>query len=209
VVQESSIWVTLAKAVPGIVTAVTAIIGVRIAASGLTRWRQEAIGKRRVELAEDVLADFYEARDIMEAARSPMGFDNEGITREKEDWETARDTPILNAYFRTFERLSNKAEFFARLGARQYRFVALFGREAAKPYDEIYKIHREILVAVRMLITTYQDRREGSLPQDRKTWEKVIGWRPIGEDPITTRIDLAIGAMEATSHPIIQEAGSK
>jgi hypothetical protein len=35
---------------------------------GLTKWREERIGKRRVELAEDVLADFYQARDM--SARS-------------------------------------------------------------------------------------------------------------------------------------------
>src|ERR1700704_2881126 len=79
---------------------------------GLEKWRAETTGKRKAELAEDVLADFYQARDIINAARSPGGYVNEGRTREREDWESEDDTRILNAYYRTSARLASKADFF-------------------------------------------------------------------------------------------------
>src|SRR5262249_32311273 len=91
------------------------------------------IGKRKAELAEEVLGDFYEARDIITAARSPGGFGHEGVARPKAEWETEDDRRTLNAYFRTMERLRNKEEFFARFHARRYRFMAHFGTESGQP----------------------------------------------------------------------------
>ena len=84
------VWIELAKAIPSVVTAITAVVAVIIAARGLNRLRAETIGKRKVERAEDVLADFYQARDIINAARSPGSFGYEGATREKADWELER-----------------------------------------------------------------------------------------------------------------------
>jgi hypothetical protein len=75
--------------------------------------RAFAAWKRRTEFAEEVLGDFYQARDVIESARSPGGFGDEGSTREKEGWETEGDTRLLNSYFRTLERLDKKTEFFA------------------------------------------------------------------------------------------------
>ena len=100
---------------------------------GLNRWRAETIGKRKAEIAEEVLADFYEARDIINPARSPGSLGGEGGTRQRFEWETEEDTRMLDAYFRTTERLSKNAEFFAKLDARRYRFIAVFGKESAKP----------------------------------------------------------------------------
>jgi hypothetical protein len=111
--------------------------------------------KRRTEFAEEVLADFYKARDIIEAARSPGGFADEGTTRQHQPWETEDDTRMLNAYFRTIERLSAHADFFSQLFARSHRFIALFGGGAGKPFDDLWKLRGEILTAVRMLIATH------------------------------------------------------
>jgi hypothetical protein len=110
----------------------------------------------------------------------------------------------LNSYFRTTERLIKKSEFFAQLAARLYRFTALFGPEAVKPYDEIFRIRGEIFIAVRMLITTHKQRADGSLPQDRKQWETTIGWPHTEFDPVATRVDGAVQVMEAICQPVIQ-----
>jgi hypothetical protein len=144
--------------------------------------------KRRVELAEEVLSDFYQAHDIINTARSPGSFAHEGATRQKAEWESEDDTSTLNAYFATYERLRNKAEFFAQLHARRYRFMAHFGLEAAKPYDELHKIYNEIVIAVRMLVNTYRRRTEGLLPKNREAWERTIGWAPDEHDKIPDRL---------------------
>jgi hypothetical protein len=158
--------------------------------------RALAAWKRQTELAEETLADFYQARDIFQAARSPGGFGDEGDTRQKEEWETENDTRTLNSYFRTAERLAAKSEFFAQLASRLYRFTALFGADASEPYKQLFQIRSEILVAVRMLITTHRQRADGSLPQDRKGWESIIGWPHTEFDPIAARVDSVVEAME-------------
>jgi hypothetical protein len=166
--------------------------------------RAFAAWKRQTDLAEQVLADFYEAREIIEAARSPGGFEGEGKTREREQWEGERDSSLLDSYFRTFERLNNRSEFFSQLRARRYRFLALFGAEATKPYDELFKIRAEIFVAMRMLVTTHRQRYEGSLPEDRKVWEMTVGWPHVTPDPIDARMAAVVETIEKICRPIIQ-----
>ncbi len=45
---------------------------------GVDAWRREFIGKRKIELAEDVLTRFYEARDAIARIRSPFSTSREG-----------------------------------------------------------------------------------------------------------------------------------
>ena len=204
--QELSVWIELARAIASVVTAVMAIVGVCVAARGLNKWRAETIGKRKAELAEEVLADFYQARDIINAARSPGGFSHEGATRQKAEWESEEDTRNLNGYFVAYERLRNKEEFFAQFYARRYRFMAHFGLEAGKPYDELHKIYAEIVVAVQMLISSHRQGDHSSLPQARETWRTSIGWGMPDQDMIPGRLDRIVEAIENICRPAIQEA---
>ncbi len=160
--------------------------------------------KRKTEFAEQLLTDFYEAKEIVEGARFPGRWSNEGATRPREAWESEADSALLDSYFSTTERLTNKGEFFSRLFARRYRCMALFGREAAAPFDELQKIRNEVLVAVRMLITTHRNQTEGSLPRDRGMWEAKIGWGLTDTDPIAVRLDAAINVIEAIFRPAIE-----
>ena len=57
-----SFWIELLKSIPSIVTAGTAIYGLKIAKAGLARWNEETVGRRKTELAKQVLAEMYEAR---------------------------------------------------------------------------------------------------------------------------------------------------
>ncbi len=154
--------------------------------------------KRQAEFAEEVLADFYEARDIITQARMPGSFGDEGSTRKKEDWETPTDTSRLNSYYVPVERLFNRSEFFSKLYARRNRFLAMFGQGDAQPYDEIFKIRGEVLIATRMLISTYCDREQGGLPTSRREWEAQIGWGDAVTDPLTRRLNRAIERIEKT-----------
>lgn len=194
------------KAVAPVFTASAACFGAYIGYHGLTKWHTETVGKRRVELAESVLADIYEAKEIIEHARSPGGFSHEGATRPRSSWETEQDSMRLDAYFRTHERLAEKNEFFARLGATRYRVMAVLGKEAAAPYEDLYRIRGQLITSVMMLIQTYEQRDQGSLPQDRQEWEKAIGWRTLEGDKIAERLDTVITSLERICRPIIEAA---
>ncbi|HEV2161197.1 MAG TPA: hypothetical protein VGR52_03025 [Stellaceae bacterium] len=163
------------------------------------------IWKRRTAFAEDVLADFYQARDVISAARSPGSFEGEGSTRKRADWEQESDSSTLDAYFATTERLVAKREFFAQLYARRYRFMAYFGAEAVKPYDDLHKIYVEVVIAVRMLIDTYRNRDQGSLPAGHSRWKKVIWDIGSEDDVIRPRLDQVVAAIEAICGPAIRD----
>jgi len=194
------------KAVAPIFTAGAACSGALIAYKGLERWKRETVGRRRIELAEEVLADFYQARDIVQGARFPHQFSSdEGKTRQQASWEAEDDARTLNSYFRPIERLHKKIEFFSQLHARKYRVLALFGQEAVKPYDELFRIREEIVLAVEMLITTHGFPQLGSHLEDRKSWETTIGRRQPGTpDPIDPKLTSVIEAIERVCQPIIQ-----
>lgn len=58
----------------GLIRNVLVIIASIVAIYGIRAWRREFIGKRKIELAEEVLALFYETRDIIRYIRDPGGF---------------------------------------------------------------------------------------------------------------------------------------
>jgi|GEM_PF-3558617 len=207
--QAAPDWAGLLAGVPEVVTAVTAVVGVVLALRGLNRWRTEMIGRRRAELAEDVLTDFYEACQIMTDARNMGGWSSEGATRKAGEGETAGETDLLNSYFRTSERLFAKAEFFAKMRSRKYRAMAVFGASVAEHYDAFDKIHAEVNAAVHMLVITVGDGNDGSLPQNRKDWKATIGWCLPKDDPVKPRLDAVIEKVEAFCAPAIQESARK
>jgi hypothetical protein len=161
--------------------------------------------KRRTTLAEEVLAEFYHAKDIIDAARAPGSLGGEGDTRPREAWETEEDSRLLDSYYWPVERLDKRQEFFAQFLAKRYRFIALFGSDAGQPFLDFWRVRGEILVAVRMLISTHQQRHMGSLPEDRKHWETTMGWVHAPVDPIATRLDGVIEAIEKICRPVIQD----
>lgn len=48
---------------------------------GISSWRKEIKQRKEYDLAEEVLALFYEAKDIISFIRSPFGWSGEGKTR--------------------------------------------------------------------------------------------------------------------------------
>jgi hypothetical protein len=53
-----------------------------VAIYGISAWKVEFLGKRRIELAEEVLALFYQVRDAIESIRGSFGYEGEGKTRK-------------------------------------------------------------------------------------------------------------------------------
>jgi hypothetical protein len=214
-------WFELVRTLGSTVTAVAAVIGVVIAAHGLNKWQAETAGKLRIGLAEGVLADFYEARDIIQAARSPqaprtlldlgsgppLNLEGEPSTRRRVAWETPVMTEAYDKMYVAASRLENKTEFFSKLHARRYRFVAHFGPEAAKPYEEVRRVHDEIIIASRYLVSCALGGFTGD-PKVPEQWKITVQFDPKKEDQIAKRLDAAIAQMEQTCRPIIQ-AGVK
>ena len=166
--------------------------------------RTLAAWKRRTEFAEELLADFYQANDIIRAARSPAGFSNEGGTRTKFDWESESDTQALNSYFAATERLQAMSEFFGQIFARRYRSIALFGQEVGKPFDDLVRIRGEVMIGVRNLIANY--RRRNTIPQESwQRWEERIWDSGEDNDVVNSRLTAMVQAIEQICKPVIQD----
>ena len=104
--------------------------------------------------AEQVLADFYKAGKIFEEARSPHTFAGEGAGRSssaKSNYCRMR-AGLRNALYAPFERLAREIFFLSEMQARRFRFMALFGNDAAKPFLVFFRTYNEIGFATHTLI---------------------------------------------------------
>ncbi|WP_156527952.1 hypothetical protein [Bradyrhizobium stylosanthis] len=108
--------------------------------------------KRRVEFAEQLLADFYKFADIISAVRSPGAFGDEGSSRPRQDAEYAGTARNRDIYFVPLERLRKEQEFLSSLFSRRYQARALFQGALEEAFQPAAEIVNSIRVAASMLI---------------------------------------------------------
>ncbi len=158
--------------------------------------------KRRTELAEQALADFYRARDIFASARTPAAFGNEGATRPRQDRESEVEAQRRDAVYAPLERLAKERDFFAEMQARRFRFMAVFGDGSDSPFQAVAYSYNRVHTAVRTLINDHQHLSDNM----RQRCEAIIGWGlDDADDPIKQELDQAVSAMEALCRPVLQE----
>jgi hypothetical protein len=163
--------------------------------------------KRRVELAEEVLAGFLRVRDILREVRSPHGFGNEGEDRPKWENETDQQANSRRTYFVPISRLLKYSDFINNLMTKRYQMNAYFGSNAEAPFDIIWNILAQVQSAARMMMSSIalDGQRQGSDDLWEK-WERAI-WQGLEEpDPHVAEIERAIAAMEAICRPTLTEA---
>ena len=92
----------------GLITAIAQAVSVMFACwaiiSGVDAWKREFIGKRKIELAEEVLSKFFEVKDAVAFIRSPFVTSDEGKSRKHEASESAVVSELLDRGHVVFER---------------------------------------------------------------------------------------------------------
>ncbi len=177
--------------------ALGACIGAWAGLRGVNAWRAEVVGRRKAELAEEVLALFYRARDVLIWARLP----SDVAAREQPGsglYAAAVSTPV--------ERLTLESQLFSELQAGRYRFMAYFGKAAAGPFDEVRAIHAEIVKSAEQLARDQATPGQAAA-RARGALQQSIGWGRFGEDSLAKRLDEAILAVEDICRPLIDESG--
>jgi hypothetical protein len=199
--SASDIAVIYAPIIEAAALALTAVA----ACWALGTWRNEMVGRNRAKLAAETLAMFYEARDIIADVRFFGSFSDEGSTRPRIAGENEDDARYRNTIYVPVERLARHAEFFGRLGAKRYEFMAAFGRNAADPFDEIRKIKNTIPASASSLIRMHGrvGRERPDLVELQKKLEANIGWVLEGEDEIATQVDTIVDKIEQICQPAI------
>lgn len=188
-----------------VISAVAVLIAALSFVAGVSAWKREFVGKRQIELAESVLAMFYEAEDAIREIRNPFSFGGEGKTRERAENEQKETSQLLDQAYVVFERYQKREQLFAQLRSTRYRVIAAFGPSASEPFDEITKVVNEIFIAARMLGTHYWP-RQGRVEMKPDEFERhlaemhrheAVFWH-MGEDKdkVTPRVREAVKKME-------------
>jgi len=189
------------------------IIASGVAIYGINAWRREFRGKRQIELAEDALTLFYEAQNVIGALRSPLGGQEEGTSRKPQKEESPARKSARDAAYAVFERYQNRQELFNKIYSMRYQFMARFGLEAAKPFEDLRGIVNEIFGAARRLarlwatdISSLRSDQEKNQHFEKQQKYEAVFWDTYDEDdPINPKLDQVISDIEHVCKPIIME----
>jgi hypothetical protein len=181
-----------------------AVAGAAVVAMwGITAWRREHIGRKRIDTAEEILELFYFAKDAISSIRSPGGYSGEGKTRKRDADEDDETTERLNNAFVTIERMLSYKEQFAKLQTLQYRAVAYWGESAKEPFDTFNAIIHELQSAAHMLGIYAKSPSIGRRDEvDLREFQSVI-YRGFRDDKISPMSDTMLEQAKQLCRPII------
>jgi hypothetical protein len=181
---------------------------------GVDAWKREYVGKRNIELAEDVLTLFYQARDAVGRIRNPFSRHGEGETRKAGEYERPDEKELLNRAYVVVERFDKEREIFNKLDVVRYRFMARFGADSKQPFDDLRSIITDIFVSANRLGSHYWQ-RQGRVQMSETEFQTHLRemheheanfWEGAAKkDPVKKRIDEAIEGIEKICRPIIQD----
>jgi hypothetical protein len=162
--------------------------------------------KRRVELAEEVLADFYRFADIIRAVRSPGGFRDESASRPRTESETPAEATKLDAYFVPIARVARQSDFFSDVRSKRYRSRALLGPSIDEAFTALDQAVWEVQSKAMMLSDMV---KRGGAAFNLHTdvveqYESTIWQHMPGDDPVEPIVRRAIEVAEATCRPILE-----
>jgi hypothetical protein len=171
---------------------------------GVFAWKWQYLATRRIELAETVLAKFYEAADVIRDVRSPYGnlYQDEGTSRQRAENEKPEETRALNQAHVLFERWNKRRELFAELQSLKYRYMAAFGKSALEPFKDLAGVRNDMVFAANQLGTYLWPRETRGTLSDRDAAEKRkyenIFWSPCDQakDEVTQRVQRAVEKIE-------------
>lgn len=193
---------------------VSVVIGLWVLFYNLSAWQREHRGKRNIELAEETLALFYEAKDVIAWMRSPMGFTNETDSIKREERETSEEFEARKRASFIFVRYNQNKELFSKIHSFRYRFMAQIGKEKAKPFYDLDKIVKEIVSAARILIILWSEKLPNTEEEQEKQKEQIrkkeeLIWDTFSDnDPVNTKVDKLILDIEKVCQNVIMARGT-
>lgn len=200
-------YVTLAQS-GALIAASWAII------SGIGAWKREFIGKRRIELAEQVLAKFFEVQDAIAYIRNPFSGNNEGQSRQKNSGETEAEEGLLNRGYIVVERYQHKEVIFSEFNTLKYKFMAAFGKNTEEIFTSTNKALNSIFVSARMLAHHYWP-RQGRVQMNQDEFKRHLDemYRHEGvfwdtysdDDEIRKQLKAILDKLETVTAPCFQE----
>ena len=180
-----------------------------VAFRGLYTWQRDFVGRRQLELAEDTLVLFYKARDAIAAIRSPMSWVGEGGELERRPDEPEAEFQSRKIVAPTFKRNEHYDPVFSELGALKYRYMARFGETAAKPFDEMVRLRRKILIMARHFVEFYSEEFSPEEVVEREQQEEhrreaeSYFWARDDKGPVETELTRIMGDIETHARGVM------
>jgi hypothetical protein len=180
---------------------------------GVNAWKREFVGRRKIELAEEALTLFYEAKAAIGYMRSPFSNTGEGKSRSKGFDESASESQILDRAYIVVERYQTRETAFTRLNSLKFKLMVYFGKECVEPIDEINRIVNDIFVAANLLGSHYwhlsSKEQLGDADKDkhleRRIKEEKIFWdHGEPDDSIRLRLNKSLTGFENLLMPIFK-----
>ncbi len=199
--------VTIAQAV-AVISACWAIV------SGVGAWKREFIGKRQIELAEQLLAKFFEVKDAIAYIRNPFSSSDEGKSRKRSDSERPEESELLDRGYIVAERYQKKQTVFVEFNTLKYRCMATFGSETEKIFLDTNQVLNSIFASARILATHYWPRQgrvvmapdEFQMHLDEMHRHEGVFWDVGGEtDEIRKQLHGAQTTLEQVTAPCFKE----
>jgi hypothetical protein len=197
----------IVSSVANTLTALAALATAWIAFAGLRTWRAEMIGRRKADLAEEVLAGFYRVQSILTYVRSQASYSGEAkdrLGRESEEVELRR---TLDAYYIPVARINENSNYLSEFFALKHRFKAVFGGDASNEFNNIERVIRNVRSASDRLTMAARQHSGSTAYSDRD--QKIQAEREgviysCGEDdPINAEVSASIAKVEAICRPAI------
>jgi hypothetical protein len=153
-------------------------------------------------LAATVLSNVYEFAEILRTSREPWV-----LPHETAKLDGIPDEVSQNSNYVPERRLLEHQEFFARFRSLKHEYGAVFGKDAAKPFEELWRIRIDINHGVDDMLRN-KEMGQSRDPDDIKEWREMyrIAFRDPDEtkDEIAKRIATEVAAVEAICRPAIE-----
>lgn len=159
--------------------------------------------RRRIEVAEAVLAKFYSVRDIYSDARAPMVWAGEMVPKEGESER------VKESNYAPIARLSRNREELSAFWAKEYEFAALFGEHVREPYHKVRRVHHKIQVAVETLLNINDSSNDQATRELRMKCRHEAFRGFTEDDELSAEMDAAVAQIEEICRSVLQPTAAK
>lgn len=165
----------------------------------LSAWRNERVGGRRMDLAEEALVQFYQIENAFNVIRSPMGDMSEHEDREVEAGESPEQKHNRNIAHSIWKRMQAQSDLFSNFFTTGLKLRAVFGQDIYDVCVEVRKCFGEVRAAAQTLyITPYGGFNDQAFDLSLK--EKIWNMEK-GEGSIEYRVSQSIKKAEEILSP--------
>ena len=198
-----------------VLQAVSIVIASWTAIYGISAWKRETVGKRRIELAEEVLSLFYRARRAIAQMRGVLLFASEASDRQADPDETEGEKAAMDAAYIRRKRFDAEKEVFERLFAIRFRFMAVLGTECEEWFVGIDHVVTKVLSAADQLAACeIENSRHQYNPLVKERNEKyvteslkVVRRSDDKSDEVANEVEKIIGNVESRCSAFIRGNG--